>query len=304
MRKPIHKAISEVLKNAGRPLSAEEIYDAIVEEDLYHFNAQDPLHIVKSQLRRHCKEIDFPSARRVKYFTVMEDGRYGLLAQPVKMPSSLYKVQPEKASGASSTAVVTVPPREEEGTAPEASDSSQPSHTEIQGRLLALGSTMGLSVWAPMSDRGKAWSGGRLAEIPKLLSKLPRQFDEATNKTIEYIDVLWMDGHAIIAGFEVEHTSTIYSGLLRMSDLVTMQPNLEIKLYLTAPDERFSKFAREIGRPTFSRRPKPLHSMCRFLPYGSLIKRLTEAQNLIRHLRPNFLDDVAEAYDPTAEFED
>jgi len=53
---------------------------------------------------------------------------------------------------------------------------------------------------------------------------MPRQFDDATNRTIELIDVLWLESDAIIAAFEVEHTTTIYSGLLRMSNLVSMQP--------------------------------------------------------------------------------
>ena len=53
---------------------------------------------------------------------------------------------------------------------------------------------------------------------------------------------------AIVAAFEVEHTTSIYSGLLRMSDLLTMQPNIDIKLYLAAPDERFTKFKNEVPR--------------------------------------------------------
>ena len=64
-----------------------------------------------------------------------------------------------------------------------------------------------------------------------IINELPRQFDDATNKTIELIDVLWLQGNAIIAAFEVEHTSSIYSGILRMSDLVSMQPNIKLNLY-------------------------------------------------------------------------
>jgi hypothetical protein len=52
------------------------------------------------------------------------------------------------------------------------------------------------------------------------------------------IDVLWLQGEAIVAAFEVEHTTTIYSGLLRMADLVSMQPNLKLDLFIVAPDER------------------------------------------------------------------
>ena len=44
-----------------------------------------------------------------------------------------------------------------------------------------------------------------------------------TNQTIELIDVLWLDGNAIVAAFEIESTTSIYSGLLRMSDLLARQ---------------------------------------------------------------------------------
>jgi hypothetical protein len=94
--------------------------------------------------------------------------------------------------------------------------------------------------------------------MSKMLDELPTQFNEATTRTIELIDVLWLKGHSIIAAFEVEATTSVYSGLLRMSDLLSLQPNLDIQLFLVAPDDRRNKVAQEIRRPTFSYREKPL----------------------------------------------
>jgi hypothetical protein len=45
------------------------------------------------------------------------------------------------------------------------------------------------------------------------------------SRTVELIDVLWLNGNAIVAAFEAESTTSIYSGLLRMADLLSMQPN-------------------------------------------------------------------------------
>jgi hypothetical protein len=134
-----------------------------------------------------------------------------------------------------------------------------------------------------------------------MLAKLPNQSGAAAMRTIERIDVLWVRGEGYVAGFEVEHTSTIYSGLLRMSDLVTMIPNIELKLYLVAPDDRAAKFAREVTRPTFSQRPKPLHAVCRFLPYSNLLDKLDGVRNVVQHLRPEFLDAIAETHAPSAD---
>ena len=192
---------------------------------------------------------------------------------------------------------------EEEESIATVTKTEKVTHTQIQWRLLDLGSQIGLKVWAPKADRGSEWNGKQISDIPHILNSLPTQFDEVTNRTIENIDVLWLSGNAIIAAFEVEHTTSIYSGLLRMSDLLTMQPNIDIKLYLAAPDERWSKFKNEVPRPTFASRAKPLHSVCGFLPYSKLCERLEEVKNVISHLKPDFLDDIAESYDPAEEFD-
>ena len=88
-----------------------------------------------------------------------------------------------------------------------------------------------------------------------------------------------------------------------MSDLVTMQPNIDIKLYLVVPDEKYGKFKKEVPRPTFASCAKPLHTVCRFLPYSQLCERLEKAKDFLGYLKPDFIDDIAESYDPAEEFD-
>jgi hypothetical protein len=59
-----------------------------------------------------------------------------------------------------------------------------------------------------------------------VVDRLPTHFNDATDRVVELIDVLWLDDNAA-AAFEVERSTVIYSGLLRMSDLLVMQPNLD-----------------------------------------------------------------------------
>lgn len=294
-------AISEVLRNASGPLSAREAYEAIVRDQLYSFRAVDPLNVVTAQIRRHTKELDFPSAGALKHFTIDADGRFAILADPIRVAPSLYRVQRPAGGGRTREAVVSVPTSDDD--LPEEVGTGV-SHTEIQYRLLDLGAQMGLEVWAPSVDRGKEWNSKRLRDVKNLLSRLPVHFNLPTMKTIENIDVLWIERGTIVAGFEIEHTTSIFSGLLRMSDLITMQPNIDIRFYLVAPDLRAAKFAREIIRPTFSSLRKPLHTLCRFLPYSALLDRLEQTRNVVRHLKPQFLDDIAETYDPNDEYDE
>lgn len=179
-------------------------------------------------------------------------------------------------------------------TAPSGTD-----HTQIQFYLLTLGSEMGLDVWVARNDRSKVWQGKTLGSLPNIAEQLPTQFNETTQRTIELIDVLWLKGNSIISAFEVECTTSIYSGLLRMSDLLALQPNLDIKLYLVAPDERRDKVEQEIMRPTFQFRPKPLKNVCGYLSLDGLMKKMEGIKELglpYSSLNPNFLTDIAEYF--------
>lgn len=193
---------------------------------------------------------------------------------------------------------VTVPEEEEVATEELETEVIKTTHEEMQWLLLKLGSDIGLDVWVARNDRNKQYNGVPFSSIPNLRKELPRQFDEATNRTIELIDVLWLQKDAIIAAFEVEHTSSIYSGLLRMSDLISMQPNLKINLYIVAPDERSDKVIAEVNRPTFARLNPSLPKICKFIPYSRLKKEIEQIGYRCRYMKPQFIDGFAESCEP------
>ncbi len=168
-------------------------------------------------------------------------------------------------------------------------------HTEIQWLLLRLGSDMGFHIWVARNDRNRNYRGNNFSGLPRLKADLPLQFDEATNKTIELIDVLWLEGNSIVAAFEVESTTSIYSGLLRMADLLAMQPNLNIPLYLVAPDDRREKVIMEVNRPTFLKLSPPLFEICRYIPFSALKDRITQVSSVLRYLKPEFLEELSES---------
>ena len=190
---------------------------------------------------------------------------------------------------------VTIPDAEEESNESSPGSIIVTPHTEMQWLLLKLGNDMGFDIWVARNDRGKEFQGKRFDEIPGMKNELPLQFDEATNRTIELIDVLWLEGNAIAAAFEVESTTSIYSGILRMSDLISMQPNLNIPLYIVAPDERRDKVFKEVNRPTFSRLSPPLPEICRYIPFSTLKNRIKELESVITYLKPEFLEEISES---------
>jgi hypothetical protein len=153
-------------------------------------------------------------------------------------------------------------------------------------------------VWVARNDRGQSYGGRDFASLPRLKQGLPLQFDEATTRTIELIDVLWLRGNSIRAAFEIESTTSIFSGLLRMSDLIAMQPDLKIPLYIVAPGERRDKVVREVNRPTFARLSPPMSEVCRFISFEELRRQVGLAGSFLQFLKPEFLDAFSESCEP------
>jgi hypothetical protein len=85
-----------------------------------------------------------------------------------------------------------------------------------------------------------------------------------------------------------------------MSDLLALHPNLDINLYLVAPDERRVKVSQEIIRPTFELLEKPLSSVCGFIGFTKLMEQVEGIRRLglAPSLMPDFLGRIAEYFTP------
>ena len=178
------------------------------------------------------------------------------------------------------------------GEAPPAEEAESRESIRIQSLLAQLGAKMGMAIWIPRADRGgvlKEWEGGN----EHLIERLPLNYDDTTLRTIEQIDVLWLRGRSIIRAFEVEHTTSVYSGILRMADLLALQPNMDIKLHIVAPVTKRDKVFHEIRRPVFSLLEKgPLAESCTYLSYDGL--RELAALKHLSHLSDSVLDEYSE----------
>jgi len=193
--------------------------------------------------------------------------------------------QPTLVSAAAATPSSTPPPPPSAG---------ETSHDEVQWRLLEMGALLGLDVWVARNDRSRSFEGRPFLDTPRLRESLPRQFEAEVMSLIQHIDVLWLRGNRVEAAFEIEHTTSVYSGLLRMADLVTLHPNILIRLYIVAPDSRRTKVLGELVRPTFDALEPPLRNICGFIPYSSLFREAETVRRYRDQLKPGFLNGIAE----------
>ena len=133
---------------------------------------------------------------------------------------------------------------------------SERTHTEMQAWLRDLGLALGYRVWIAANDRGRLFEGTPLRE--GCLDLLPDEIATAPGAdAIRLIDVLWLeqDSARVAAAFEVEHSTSIYSGIVRMLDLALSGSKFHAAagLFLVAPGNREKDVRAQIARPAFSR---------------------------------------------------
>jgi len=163
---------------------------------------------------------------------------------------------------------------------------------KVQALIAAIGEQMGMSIWIPKADRGPVLREWRCEE-GTLLDRLPLNYDDTTLRTIEQIDVLWLRRRSIVRAFEVEHTTSVYSGILRMADLLALQPNMDIKLHIVAPEAKREKVFQEIRRPVFSLLERgPLAESCTYISYDGL--RQIAGLPHLGHTSDTVLDEYSE----------
>jgi len=139
-------------------------------------------------------------------------------------------------------------------------------------------------VWIASNDRSRPYSGGRLSD-GCLTSLPPSVAGGPAADAIGLIDVLWLDADlTVAAAFEVEHSTSIYSGIVRMLDLaLSGEPSPVRGLFLVAPDSREGEVRTQLRRPAFAR---VADLRVRYLPYGELEQHRESIARFGRGLHP------------------
>jgi hypothetical protein len=137
-------------------------------------------------------------------------------------------------------------------------------HIVMQFKLARLGVKAGSKVWIPKSDQQRIINQYQFNEFEK-------EFSTGIDVPITYvenIDVVWKEEFRIDAAFEIENTTSIYSGLLRFSDLKIVAPNSNYPLFVVAPVAKRNRLIDQLNRPTFKK--LDFKGKVRFLPYETV----------------------------------
>jgi hypothetical protein len=142
------------------------------------------------------------------------------------------------------------------------------SHSQVQTLLAGIGRFKGYDVWVPETDVCTLdWS---LTARFALRRTIPAGFEKVRSILAE-IDVIWVaSGRDMLEGlYEVEHSTPVYSGLLRFNDILLTDPKVS-RFSIVSNDTRRDLFSRQLFRPTFQR--SGLAQLCSFLEYANVFE--------------------------------
>jgi len=160
------------------------------------------------------------------------------------------------------TAREQLPARDEELQPAPERDFSE--HLQMQWLLLKMGRQAGEKVWAPRNDQQRLTVEYQFGDFEETFAAgLDTQV-----KYVENIDVVWKEEFRIDAAFEIENSTSIYSGLLRFADLTMVAPNTVYPMFIVAPGQRRNRVREQLARPSFRR--LGIHEKVRYLSYESV----------------------------------
>ncbi len=163
-------------------------------------------------------------------------------------------------------------------------------HDEMQYHLLKIGNSLGYDVIPANNDKSKTYKGNKFSFIS--LDRCPEiNLDRDTQNTIKLIDVLWFQkGTNNIAGaFEVEKSTSIYSGILRLTDLYFSFSECDEVFYIIIPDKREKDVQLQLLRPAiknsaikiryilFSELRQNCEAICKFGVDNTIMNKLSKS---------------------------
>jgi hypothetical protein len=159
---------------------------------------------------------------------------------------------------------------EEAALGQEAEKKEEDVHLQNQYLLLKIGQMRGYDVWVAANDRNKSYRGVALNSLA--LKELPHFAGP---------DVLKKRTVQPLCFFEIEHSTSVYSGLLRLNDVKIDYPIP--RAYVVAAKGRKNLFETQIQRRTFVQ--SELSEICQFLTYED-VDRLQRSYETITGLLP------------------
>ena len=154
---------------------------------------------------------------------------------------------------------------------------------------MKIGQALGYDVTPASNDRSRNYNGQIFSFMS--LPTFPKMAIETdTLNTVKLIDVLWFEKGTsnVIAAFEVEKSTSIYSGILRLTDLMYSIADGDETFYIVAPDNREKDVVLQLSRPAIKSMNTEIHyilfsdlrthcdALCKFGDSHEILKKIAK----------------------------
>jgi hypothetical protein len=222
-------------------------------------------HLMDYQDNYQLRGLTLVSHERLNTFYGRYDDLYSVLIQRTHKQQVYEVPKSERQEGrviGEGVAPPIVPPHEDldQVIPPEAVS----DHVRMQWKLANLGVKANSRVWVPTGDQSRI---RKLYQFDQFEPDFAAGLDTQV-KYVENIDVVWKEEFRIDAAFEIENTTSIYSGLLRFTDLTLVAPNTVYPLFIVAPQDKRARLIEQLRRPSF--RKFHLEHRVRYLSYEAV----------------------------------
>jgi len=118
------------------------------------------------------------------------------------------------------------------------------THSQVQGMLVELGNLLGYDTYS--ANQNPAYRDTTIGELATLDSP-PEFTSKRILSTVRQIDVIWLEDDFPVCCFEVEHSTDVTKGLLRMHQLSRFQA----QFFIVGPERLRRKFETETSKSPF-----------------------------------------------------
>ncbi len=132
----------------------------------------------------------------------------------------------------------------------EIQDDVKLTHYDLQAKLVLVGSYLNYRTFVPAPDKNKTTIFGTLGDLCTEKEIPEGSIPALSLNTVKFVDVIWFDeeGYPTHA-FEVEHTTDITKGLLRLYQV----HKLRIKMFIISEEANKNRFQREVSKSPFAK---------------------------------------------------
>ena len=175
----------------------------------------------------------------------------------------------------------------------ESEDEEEDLHTEMQYHLLKIGQSLGYDVISASNDRSKSFKGNNFSFLS--LPGFPKMnLEKDVNTTVSLIDIVWFEKNTNVpvCAFEVEKSTSIYSGILRLTDLSCSLDHCKVNLFIVLPNKREKEVVMQLTRPSFKNNQTDIQyilfselrehcdALCKFGDSHHILKKISKSASL------------------------